>query len=152
MRARTRMLMLYGCCHHLESVLNKSCRVIGTGNLSEDYIGYDTKGGDALADFFPIGDLYKSEVYQLLEYYRDIGILDEESINRIPSAGLWDGQTDEEELGYSYDEIEKGIRNHISRLEYTGVNNIFSFVDKKHKQNKHKHQAPPVISLREFCD
>ena len=68
-RSRVRMACLYGVAHHCGG------RVIGTGNLSEDFIGYDTKGGDALADYFPIGDLFKSEVYQLLDYYIAKGII-----------------------------------------------------------------------------
>ena len=61
-RSRARMSVLYGVAHNLSNKFpNKRVRVIGTGNLSEDYIGYDTKGGDALADIFPIGELFKSD-------------------------------------------------------------------------------------------
>jgi NAD+ synthase len=191
MQSRMRMVTLYTINQQLAEKTNKRCRVIGTGNLSEDYIGYDTKGGDALADIFPIGELFKSEVYQLLDFFtthnlqevkfslsgdsgsivgwgRGKGIIDEEHIDRVPSAGLGISKTDEEELGYSYDEMEPVIRDIIhatncSNVEYSKykemngrsgiLSDIEQFVLDRHYANKHKHEAPKVIEgLREFCD
>lgn len=155
-RARVRMSMLYGVAHMLED----GARVIGTGNLSEDFIGYDTKGGDALADIFPIGELVKSEVYQLLEHFRDKDFITEEMIDRVPSAGLWEGQTDEAELGYTYDELEPAIKKFYNEIENVfgtivrsePENEIEMFVMDRHLANKHKHQAPQVIDgLRKYC-
>lgn len=155
-RSRVRMMFLYGIGHHLSDVLNCRVRVIGTGNLSEDYIGYDTKGGDALADIFPIGDLFKSEIYQLLDHMRDEGHIDEEHIDRVPSAGLWDGQTDEKELGYTYDEMEPIIRSQLAGdvmpLGPDKLKEPYGFVCRRHAANKHKHEAPPVIKLRRIID
>ncbi len=159
-RARIRMTVLYSTAHHLSDTLNKRTRVIGTGNLSEDFIGYDTKGGDALADIFPIGELYKSEVYQLLEHFVANGTLDDDLIDRTPSAGLWEGQTDEEELGYSYNEMEKGIRKlrdpktglAMENIDNDSLTEVDNFVLKRHLSNIHKHLAPPVTRLRKFCD
>ena len=156
MRSRMRMVALYTiCCALSENLSGQRVRVLGTGNLSEDFIGYDTKGGDALADYFPIGELVKSEVYQLLEYFRDQGVISEEMINRTPSAGLWDGQTDEDELGFTYNSMEQYV---LFGFKW-GVENFFGFEDPvatfvgdRHKTNKHKHEAPPVASLREFCE
>lgn len=154
-RSRTRMCILYGVAHHLNSLLGKKARVMGTGNLSEDFIGYDTKGGDALADIFPIGELYKSEVYQLADHLVEMGLIDKDMIDRNPSAGLWDGQTDEQELGYTYNEMESAIRamrksdgsiKEMYRPEL--ANAIDKFVYNRHLANKHKHEAPPVIKLR----
>jgi len=148
LRARVRMTCLYGVANMTSATSDKRVRVIGTGNLSEDFIGYDTKGGDALADFFPIGNLYKSEVYQLLEYYRDKGVITEDLIDKVPSAGLWVGQTDEQELGYSYDEMEPAIR----KLKGEAVevsDEILVFVKNRYEQNKHKHEAPPVFEYKE---
>jgi NAD+ synthetase len=93
LRSRMRMVYLYGVCGQMaqdeaSTGLTRRWRVAGTGNLSEDYISYDTKGGDALADFFPIGDLYKQEVYDLLDYLASIHVIKEEHIDRVPSAGL----------------------------------------------------------------
>ena len=153
-RARMRTVTLYTVANAMGNSY-----VIGTGNLSEDYIGYDTKGGDALADIFPIGELLKSEVYKLLDFFRDCGIIEEENIDRVPSAGLWPGQTDEKELGYSYAEMEGAVR----RFFYLRPDNIRPwaveptkverFVLDRHFANRHKHEAPTVITgLRGMLD
>ncbi len=162
-RSRTRMCILYGIAHTLSSHFpDQRVRVMGTGNLSEDFIGYDTKGGDALADIFPIGTLFKSEVYALLEYFRDEKVIREEDINRIPSAGLVKDQTDEKDLGYSYNTMEKSIRFLLAALEknnfnYSAINKssldeVTLFVWERHLTHKHKHEASPVVKLRHLCD
>jgi len=155
-RSRARMCVLYGLAHNLCSQFpGKSVRVLGTGNLSEDFIGYDTKGGDALADIFPIGELFKSEVYQLLDYFREQGIIDEAHINRTPSAGLQENQTDEGDLGYSYDAMEGSIRfclEHYHQMARQDLDEITAFVWQRHLTHKHKHEAPVVLHLRNFCD
>ncbi len=149
-RSRARMCVLYGVAHHLNEKYKKRVRVMGTGNMSEDFIGYDTKGGDALADIFPIGKLFKSEVYEILEYFRDRNTITEEMINRVPSAGLWENQTDEDELGYSYNEMEPAIRfilKNYDNIDETTLSDIELFVWKRHITNKHKHEAPQVINI-----
>lgn len=157
-RSRARMCALYTVAHHLNDKLGKRVRVIGTGNLSEDFIGYDTKGGDALCDIFPIGQLFKSEVYQLLDYFKEHGILEEQHIDRIPSAGLWHGQTDEQELGHTYNSMEPVVKEllrkgSIQRLESVEPQDALEeFVLKRHLANKHKHEAPSTIQLRAFCE
>lgn len=95
--ARCRMIVLYDMAAELRGL------VAGTGNLSEGKLGYTTLHGDSACDFSPIGNLYKTEVYQLA---RCLGV-PECIINKPPSAGLWTGQTDEGELGYPYSEIDK---------------------------------------------
>jgi len=161
-RSRARMSVLYGFAHSLSTAnTDKRVRVIGTGNLSEDFIGYDTKGGDALADIFPVGDLYKSEIYQLLNYFKDSEKIKEEHIDLIPSAGLEDGQTDEDDLGYTYNRMELSIMycmNHSNdgEMEYLvksgHVDEVIKFVWNRHLANKHKHEAPPVIAIRGYID
>ena len=152
MKSRMRMAALYTINCQLSDVTDKRCRVIGTGNLSEDFIGYDTKGGDALADFFPIGLLFKSEVYQILDHYINIGITKEEFVDRVPSAGLWDGQTDEGELGHTYAEMEESIMR-VMHGRWDSGNTVDKFVATRHFANKHKHEAPPVSeNLRDFCE
>jgi len=155
-RSRARMCVLYGIAHAIATEQpGNRVRVIGTGNLSEDFIGYDTKGGDALADLFPIGELFKSEVYQLLEFFRDEGLIGEENINRVPSAGLVADQTDEEDLGHSYNTMEPGIRHCLEHGEETGtadLDDVTRFVWERHLAHRHKHQAPPVIPLRDLCE
>ena len=156
-RSRARMTVLYGIAHQLNDTLQKRVRVVGTGNLSEDSIGYDTKGGDALADFFPIGNFYKSEVYSLLDKFKNEGFINEEHIDRIPSAGLWEGQTDEDELGYTYNEMQPIVESMylnysedknviIDTLITKGLEpNIVNFVINRHFANRHKHMAPKVL-------
>lgn len=155
-RSRARMCILYGIAHNLTTQFKrKRVRVVGTGNLSEDFIGYDTKGGDALADIFPIGELFKSEVYQLLEYFRDEGTIDEENINRVPSAGLVENQTDEADLGRTYDEMEQSVRfclDCYNDMPLKNLDETTSFVWERHTAHKHKHEAPIVIRLRPLCD
>jgi len=79
--------------------------VVGTGNKSELTVGYFTKYGDGAADILPLGGLLKTDVRKLA---RELDI-PEEIIKRMPSAGLWDNQTDEGELGLSYEELDKTI-------------------------------------------
>lgn len=95
--ARERMSILYDISC-LEDAL-----VIGTGNKTEYTLGYFTIHGDGSYAINPIGDLYKCEV-RLLAYH--IGIPDK-IIQKTPTAGLWNGQTDEQDLGYSYDIIDE---------------------------------------------
>lgn len=158
-RSRARMTILYGVSHHLSDVLGKRVRVVGTGNLSEDAIGYDTKGGDALADFFPIGNMYKSQVYEMLDKFRDEGFIKDKHIDRIPSAGLWDGQTDETELGFTYNAMQPVIQEMldnysedrlsiISHIVSKGYScDIAQFVVNRHFDNRHKHLAPKVLKI-----
>lgn len=77
--------------------------VIGCSNKSELLVGYSTWYGDMAASVLPIGDLYKTQVRMLAKY---LGV-PEFILNKIPSAELWEGQTDEGELGISYDELDK---------------------------------------------
>lgn len=155
-RSRMRMITLYAAANAYSLNYGSRVRVVGTGNLSEDFIGYDTKGGDALADFFPIGQLYKREVYALLDYFVEVGELDESMIDRTPSAGLWDGQTDESELGYSYNDMEPAVQfcienynimDALIRSNNEQLTEFIRFVWKRHVANKHKHEAPKVSQL-----
>src|SRR5947199_4131379 len=77
--------------------------VMGTGNKSELLTGYFTKFGDGAADFLPIGDLYKTQVREMARYLA----LPPEVVEKVPTAGLWPGQTDEGEIGISYDELDR---------------------------------------------
>jgi NAD+ synthase len=99
-KARCRMVVLY---HH-SNMLGRL--VAGTGNKSELLIGYFTKYGDGGTDMLPIGDLYKTQVYELA---RAVGI-PEKLVQKVPSAGLWKGQTDESELGMSYENLDMILR------------------------------------------
>ncbi len=94
-RLRMTNLYLYG--------QNLSYMVLGSSNKSEYLVGYFTKWADSACDVYLLRDFYKSEVYELAKV---LGVPDE-IINKKPSAGLWKGQSDEDELGVSYDDIEK---------------------------------------------
>ncbi len=96
MKARNRMIILYQRANSLNRL------VLGTGNKSELMVGYFTKFGDGGCDLLPIGDIYKTQIKEMAEF---LG-LPKEIIIKPPSAGLWEGQTDEVELGISYQELD----------------------------------------------
>jgi NAD+ synthase len=95
--ARARMIVAYD-----QSEVFKGL-VVGTGNKTEILLGYTTLYGDSACAINPIGDLYKTQVRQLA---RSLGV-PEAIINKPPSADLWAGQTDEGELGFTYEEVDK---------------------------------------------
>ena len=98
--ARIRMAVLYYHANRDQKI------VCGTSNRSEYMLGYCTKFGDNAADLQPLLHLYKTEVY---DYAQELGI-PESIIKKAPSAGLWEGQSDEEEIGLSYAEIDHSLR------------------------------------------
>ena len=108
LKARLRMMVLYYYANKLNYL------VAGTANKSELMVGYFTKYGDGAADILPIADILKTEVKELAA---NLGI-PKDIIRKIPSAGLWSGQTDEGELGITYSELD----------------NILSKIDNKRKQ------------------
>jgi NAD+ synthase len=96
-KPRLRMTSLYYLANRYNGL------VVGTGNKTELAIGYFTKYGDGGVDVLPLGDLDKTAVRGLA---RVLGV-PEPVINKAPSAGLWDGQTDEEEIGITYDDLDR---------------------------------------------
>ena len=129
--------------------------VIGTSNKTELLLGYGTKYGDLAADIYPIGDLYKTQVWQLAEFL-DIPT---EIIQKAPSAGLWKGQTDEEELGHTYREIDSVLYALVEMelsvreaAEFLGisedaVNDIYQRVIR----NEHKRKIPTITRISSMC-
>jgi len=99
LKPRLRMTALYYIAN------SRNALVVGTGNKSELMIGYFTKYGDGGSDLLPLGDLYKREVYDLA---RELGV-PQPIIDRPPTAGLWPGQTDEGEMGITYDALERAL-------------------------------------------
>lgn len=100
-RPRVRMSILYALAQNHHSF------VIGTGNLSEITMGYFTKWGDGANDLNPLAMLTKTEVRVLAKHLN----VPESIINKPPSAGLFEGQTDEDELGFTYEQIDSYILN-----------------------------------------
>jgi len=96
LKVRLRMLTLYYFANQLKYM------VVGSSNKSELSVGYFTKYGDGGVDIIPLGNLVKREVRELARF---LGI-PQEIINKPPSAGLWQGQTDEEDLGFSYEALD----------------------------------------------
>ena len=133
LKARLRMLTLYYFANQLEYI------VAGGGNRSELSVGYFTKYGDGGADILPLGNLVKSQVRELA------GFLDipQPIIDKPPSAGLWQGQTDEGELGISYEELDLYL---VTGEAPTGLRQK---IESMIAASAHKRLPPPVASLEE---
>ncbi|HSQ93147.1 MAG TPA: NAD+ synthase [Methanoregula sp.] len=132
--ARMRMTVLY---YHA----NRDNRLVcGTSNRSEYLLGYCTKYGDNAADIQPILHLYKSEVYIMA---REIGI-PEPIIRKTPSAGLWEGQSDEKEIGLSYDQIDTALRA-LEGRDWQPENAIEETVLGMVKKSSHKRMGAPNL-------
>ena len=137
-KPRLRMITLYYFANKLNYL------VVGTGNKSELTMGYFTKYGDGGVDILPLGDLTKTEVYKLAKVLN----IPQRIIKKPPSAGLWPGQTDEEEMGIKYklldkiiDAIEDGVFKNFDKK-------IVEKVLKKKKQSLHKLNPPKVFKIR----
>ena len=102
-RVRTRAVLNYFLANAEDRL------VLGTGNRSEAATGYFTKYGDQAVDCNPIGNLYKCQVRQLA---RDLGVPDD-LVTRTPTAAMWEGQTDEEEMGLEYDDLDAILALHV---------------------------------------
>lgn len=131
-KPRLRMSVLY------YYAARNSYRVIGTGNKSEISIGYFTKYGDAGVDFEPIGDLLKEEVREMAAY---LGI-PREIIEKKPTAGLWEGQNDEDELGFSYRELDRYLKG--ENVDPA----VRAKIEALHKASLHKCTMPPVFTRK----
>ncbi len=118
--ARLRMATLF------DISAREGALVLGTSNKSELMLGYGTLYGDLASAVNPLGDLYKSEVFELAEYLD----IPQSIIAKPPSADLWSGQSDEADLGYSYAELDYALRLYVEeRLEYEEI--VKSGVEKK---------------------
>ena len=102
--------------------------VAGTGNRSEIYMGYFTKWGDGASDFNPIADLTASEVFEFLEYLHG----PESIIRKAPSAGLFEGQTDEDDMGITYAAIDHFLYTGEATEEQKAI------LDRYHSRSEHK--------------
>lgn len=130
MKPRLRMTVLYYVAN-LHSYL-----VVGASNLSEMTVGYFTKYGDGGVDLFLLGNFVKSEVRQLARWLQ----LPQRIIDKTPSGGLWQGQTDEEELGFGYDVLDQYIR-HGQVNDVTAARKI----EVMKRSSRHKRSMPPIF-------
>ena len=125
---RLRMLTLYAVA------ASENRLVAGTGNRSEAYMGYFTKWGDGAHDFNPIGDLTVTEIFAFLTYLK----APQQIIDKAPSAGLFDGQTDEKEMGITYRAIDDWI------LHGKGTEHDLEVMRRFHDKSEHKRRPIPV--------
>ncbi|MBL7151683.1 MAG: NAD+ synthase [Candidatus Omnitrophica bacterium] len=137
LKPRLRMTVLYYFANKLNYL------VCGTGNKSEFLVGYFTKHGDGATDILPIGDLFKKEVRVLA---RELGI-PKEIIDKPPSAGLWAGQTDENELGITYDELDGILKRTEGKRRQSAPPDKVNKVKRLVKGSEHKRQGPRICYI-----
>lgn len=142
--ARARMILLY------DQAAKYKALVLGTSNKTELLLGYFTKYGDGGVDLEPLGDLYKTQVKRLA---KDLGVPDR-IIKKTPTAGLWPGQTDEGELGFTYEEVDRLLYHMLdekkSDEELVKLGFKKEFIEKvrnKIKNTEHKRRMPPVAII-----
>ena len=144
--ARERMSILYDYSER------KKALIIGTSNKTELLLGYGTIHGDMACALNPIGDLYKTQVRQLASH---LGV-PEEIIKKAPTAGLWPGQTDEDELGMTYEDIDRILYQLIDLrkprevvldmgFKAADVDRIIQLI----KGSEFKRKLPPIAKLSE---
>ena len=133
LKPRLRMLVLYHYANRLNYL------VAGTGNRTEIEIGYFTKHGDGAADILPLAGLLKREVRLLAS---ELGV-PEEIISKPPAAGLWKGQTDEGEIGISYEELDTMLssmgRGETEKVDQESLGKVRKLIE----ASKHKREAVP---------
>lgn len=140
--ARVRMIFLY------DLAKSHNLLVVGTENRTEHYLGYYTRFGDEASDIEPIRNLYKTQVWEMATY---LGVPDE-IIQKAPSANLWEGQVDEGEFGFSYQDADRILYHYFDEhlpidgivalgFEKKLVEKVLAFVAK----NDFKHKLPYTL-------
>ncbi len=128
-KPRLRMTTLYYFAQHYGYL------VAGSSNASEFYVGYYTKYGDSGSDLLPLADFVK---YEIVELAKGLGIPDI-IINKKPSAGLWDDQTDEAEMGFSYDVLDNFIKTG------EGPEDVIKKIKRMNEISEHKRKFAPIF-------
>ncbi|MDR7422127.1 MAG: NAD(+) synthase [Armatimonadota bacterium] len=131
LKPRLRMTTLYYFANRLNRL------VVGTGNWSEAHVGYFTKYGDGGVDLLPLGLLVKDEVRALAAH---LGV-PQDIVTRTPSAGLWPGQTDEDELGLTYEVLDHYL------LTGEAPDGARRRIEQLHVASAHKRRPPPIADL-----
>jgi len=139
--ARERMSILYDFSAKFNAL------VVGTSNKTELMLGYGTLFGDTASALNPLGDLYKTQVWELARYLE----VPQEIIDKPPSADLWEGQTDEAELGFTYEELDAFLYHYIdcrySNIDLLGAGYEQEFIDKitkRVRQTQYKRRLPLI--------
>ncbi|MDD2830099.1 MAG: NAD+ synthase [Sulfuricurvum sp.] len=142
--ARLRMVTLF------DISARENALVLGTSNKSELMLGYGTLHGDLASALNPIGDLYKTEVFELARY---LGVNDS-IISKPPSADLWEGQSDENEIGYPYSELDRVLKLYVeSRLTKEELiaqgekKELVELIIEKIYRNQFKRRMPIIAKL-----
>ncbi|HBQ27580.1 MAG TPA: NAD(+) synthase [Syntrophomonas sp.] len=133
LKPRLRMTTMY------YSAQARNYLVLGTTNKSELTVGYSTKHGDGGVDLQILGDLLKREVLEIARYLHIPSVI----INKTPSGGLWVGQTDEEEMGISYQQLDDYIQYN------QGETDVIERIQKLNQISEHKRQMPPIAKISE---
>lgn len=140
---RIRMILLYDLSKKYKAL------VVGTENKSEKMLGYYTRFGDEASDIEPITGLYKTQVKQLARYLQ----IPEKIINKSPTAGMWNGQTDEGEFGFTYEDADRVLNLHEigknkEEIIQTGIDRkVVDLVIKRLKDNAFKKKVPYCCKL-----
>lgn len=143
--ARMRMSVLYDTSSRDKSI------VVGTSNKSELLLGYGTIFGDIACAINPLGEIYKSDEFEFARY---LGVPDS-ILNKKPSADLWEGQSDEEELGHSYKEMDEVLKLLIdagkSKEEVMALGHDEALIDRlvyRNKANAFKGKLPVIANIK----
>lgn len=140
--ARVRMVLLY------DESARQNGLVIGTGNKTEILLGYSTIFGDSASAINPVGDLYKTQLRSLAEHLK----VPSEILKKKPSADLWKGQTDQDELGFTYEQVDQYLYQKVDKrksrealMKMGFKENFMDRVDKLIERSQFK-RLPPVIA------
>lgn len=143
--ARMRMIVLY------DVSAERNALVIGTGNKTEILLGYTTLYGDSACAINPLGDLYKTRVRSLAKYLN----VPESILIKKPSADLWEGQSDESEMGLSYEETDRYFYNKFDLIhskekliEMGFTQKFMEKIDNMIEKNRFKSLLPPVARIK----
>ncbi|MEX6518637.1 NAD+ synthase [Fusobacterium animalis] len=143
--ARERMSILF------DYSSKENALVVGTSNKTEIYLGYSTQFGDSACALNPIGDLYKTNIWDLSRYLK----IPNELIEKKPSADLWEGQTDEQEMGLTYKEADQVLyrmleeNKTVEEVLAEGFNkNLVDNIVRRMNRSEYKRRMPLIAKIK----